>query len=332
MRLVNEGPLCVFCGAARPAEVETCPECGRPWIDERIDAEAASVSAPEATTPLPVTAPAAPVAADPSRRVPGWLIAASVGVAAVAAYAIVFGAILSGTGGDAAAAATTTEAPVSPETPTPSTAPPPPTTSPPTTTTSTSTTTSTTSTTTTTTTLPPLPASGDPIAVSALELGAFALGPFRFPGAAEPVLGRLVATFGQPDAIERLNGALGLCEGDTGREIRWGHLSVLTLDQDNGEQFVGYRVGDAVAAPDHPTAELSTLSGATVGMTLAELDRVYTGPIVETTEVEGSPHYLVLRSSDRRTLLWGPLSGAGDDALVEGIHSAWACDRGPFSG
>ena len=54
MRLMNEGPLCVFCGAARPAEVEICPECGRPWIDERINTVAATVAAPGVAASVPV--------------------------------------------------------------------------------------------------------------------------------------------------------------------------------------------------------------------------------------------------------------------------------------
>ena len=81
----------------------------------------------------------------------------------------------------------------------------------------------------------------------------------------------------------------------------------------------------------HPTEGLRTPSGAGLGDTVAEIDTVYAGPIVEVGDLDGSPHLFVIRSTDLRTLIWGPLSGEGDDAVLLGINSPYKCDDGPFA-
>ena len=200
--------------------------------------------------------------------------------------------------------------------------PPETTTVPPSTTTSTTTTT-----TTTTTTLPPI-AEGAPIPVDDLTLGAFALGPLQFGSNGTTALERLAGTFGQPTQIAELAGGdLGICESDTGRAVRFGWVTAIVIGDEGDETFVGYRYDEG---PDgHPSAGLRTLSGATIGNTVAEVDAIYVGPLVAIGEVDGSPHVFVLRSSDRRTLLWGPLDGSDTDAAVLGIHAPYWCDDGP---
>ena len=321
MAAVTQGPRCIFCGTARPVEVDQCPACGRPWIDERItgddDPYPPGAGARTIEAPIPVTAP---VDVDGARRVPRWLIAAGVALLAIAAYAVTFGVLLTDDDAPPEAAAPTSTAAATTSTSTATTS---------TSTTTSTTTTSTTTTSTTTTTLPPLEAVGSPLDPTSLDLGAFALGPFRFGSDAGDAIGRLVATFDQPDGIEQLSGTSGLCGDEQGRRLRWGHLTIITrFDDGDTETLVGYTT-DTDGDADHPTAELATLSGATVGMTLAELDRVYQASAVEPVTIDGAPHYLVLRSSDRRTLLWGPLAGDGDDATVAGINSPNSCDGGP---
>ena len=162
-------------------------------------------------------------------------------------------------------------------------------------------------TTTTTTTEPPVQALGDPIALEDLTLGAFSLGPLDFGDADISALGRLVATFGQPDDVSPIGEAEGLCPTESGRSARFGWLTVLLRDEAGTEVLVAYRLEEpADAVPGHPTADLRTISSAAIGATAAEWNAIYGTSIVRTGEVDGTPVLLLLRSSDERTLLWGP--------------------------
>lgn len=326
---MTDGPLCVFCGNEFPVELERCPTCGRPWIDQRI-----SEVAEGTIVPLGEVGEVAesPIETEPERRIPLWLIAGGVALVAIAVYGVVFSLLLGDTGddGDEVAGATTTSTTAAPPATTvvTTTAPEQPTTLPPQTTTMPpETTTSTTST--TTTTLPPI-AEGTAIPIDDLTLGAFALGPLQVGSNGTTALERLAGTFGQPTQITELNGGdLGICETDTGRAVRFGWVTAIVIGEEGDETFVGYRFDDG---PDgHPSAGLQTLSGATIGNTVVEVDAIYVGPLVEIGEVDGRPHLFVLRSSDRRTLLWGPLSGSDETAVVQGIHAPYWCDDGPFA-
>ncbi len=321
---MTDGPLCVFCGSEFPVELERCPTCGRPWIDQRI-----SEAAEGAIVPLGEVGEVAetPIETEPERRIPLWLIAGGVALVAITVYGIVFSLLLNdGTEGDTAAITTTTAVTTPPTTVVSTTSPPASTTLPPqTTTTPPPTTTSTT--TTTTTTLPPI-AEGIPIPIDEVTLGAFALGPLQVGSNGTTALERLAGTFGQPTQITELAGGdLGICETDTGRAVRYGWVTAIVIGDEGDETFVGYRYEDG---PDgHPSAGLETLSGAGIGNTVAEVDTIYAGSLVEVGEVDGSPHIFILRSSDRRTLLWGPLTGSSASAVVQGIHAPYWCDDGP---
>jgi hypothetical protein len=324
---VTDGPLCVFCGNEFPVELERCPSCGRPWIDQRITDVAEGTIVPLGEVG---DVGESSVDTEPQRRVPLWLIGGGVALVAITVYGIVFSLLLSNGDdqGDAAAGGTTTTTVArAPATTTVATTVPPPettaapqtTTQPPPPTTST--------TTTTTTTLPPI-TEGAPIPVDDLTLGAFALGPLQVGSSGSTALARLAGTFGQPTEITDLTGGdLGICETDTGRAVRFGWVTVIVIGDEGAETFVGYRYDEG---PDgHPSAGLRTLSGATIGNTVTEVDAIYVGPLVEIGEVDERPHLFVLRSSDRRTLLWGPVSGSNEDAIVQGIYAPYWCDDGP---
>jgi hypothetical protein len=183
----------------------------------------------------------------------------------------------------------------------------------------------TTTSTTTTTTIPPIEPEGEPIPTTDLALGAFALGPIDF-GATDG-LGRLVASLGQPDLLEDAGTELGLCEGDTGFSAGWGPLTGIFEGTVDEAALVGYRLGQDGG---HPTAGLATLSGLAVGDTVADLEAVYEGFTVVYEDIDGVDTFIVVRTSDDVTLLWGPLSSAEDTGIVEGIHSPLPCDGGPI--
>lgn len=320
---VREG-LCVYCTTARPVAKPICPVCGHTWIDTKIGEElppltpeivAASVEEREA---LRAAAGTQLQTAEGPRRPWGLLAGAA---AALLVIAIAFSGVFSSNGdADPVASATTTADTTATTNTTAAT------TTSPTTTTSTTTTTTTSTTTTTTTTLPPIDAVGNAVAVQDLTLGAFTLGPFGFNDDA-PYLGRLVASLGQPDSRIEAGTDLGLCEGDVGVAYTWDGFTAIFRIEDGEELFVGYRL-DA-SDSDHPTQSITSRSGLEIGHTIATLEAIYLQPGLTFEEIDGVQHFLLLRSSDDATLLWGPVSSDQSDGVVEGIYSPRACDGGP---
>lgn len=168
------------------------------------------------------------------------------------------------------------------------------------------------------------------------------MGPISLGNADPDVIGRLVATFGQPDSIEAADEGYGLCPGETGRVIEFGYLTVITRAGDDGEAIVGYRQRMQGFAPDHPSGALRTISGLQLGDSLSGVQRLYSRVVTaELTEPQdetlpaGSQIYVVQRSSDGRTLIWGGLANAEDaedqfdDPPIRSINSPNSCDRGP---
>jgi hypothetical protein len=305
-----------------------CPECGRTWIDTKIGEElpaltpevvAASAEKRQAAAAVDL----APPPDDPPRRPWGLLVGALIGIGIVLA---VFNFVLDGDGDDSAAASTTT-------TPATTASTAATTTSVATTTTSTTvapttTTSTTTTTTTTTTTLPPIEPEGTAVPVADLDMGAFGLGPFGF-NAATSYLGRLVASLGQPDSSAPAGTEMGLCDGEEGVTYTWDGFTAIFRIEGDLEVFVGYRL--LQTGSDHPTQQLSSRSGLVVGDTVEQLDAIYLQSGLAFEDIDGKQHFLLLRSSDAATLLWGPVTDSSGSGIVEGIYSPRACDGGPVA-
>lgn len=319
--------LCVYCGTSRSVAKPICPSCGHTWIDTIFGEElppltpeivAASIEERQALG-------AAAVADEPdpgTRRRPwGLLLGALLGLTIVA---IALSAILGSDGDDNALATTTTI----PATTTPADTTVVTTTSPTTTSPTTTATPTTSTTTTTTTTLPPIEAAGSPVAIQDLTLGAFALGPFSL-NSDTAYLGRLVASLGQPDSGSVAGTDSGLCAGEEGVAYTWDGFTAIFRTDGDSEALVGYRL-DATGS-DHPTQSITSRSGLEVGHTVATLDAIYLQSGLAFTEIDGTLHFVLLRSSDNATLLWGPVSNSEPDGFVEGIYSPRACDGGPFA-
>lgn len=303
-----------------------CPDCGRTWIDTKIGEdlpaltpEIVAASTRERQAAAAVDMPPPPD--EPRRRPWGILIGALLGIAIVA---LLFSGIFGDEDPEAAPTTNPTELTASTTTEVTTTTDPTTTT----TTTAPSTTTTSTTTTTTTTTLPPIEAEGSPLPVEDLTLGAFALGPFSF-NSGTPYLGRLVASLGQPDAMETAGTELGLCEGDIGVAYRWDGFSAIFRSDGDTDVLVGYRLTKTDS--DHPTQSIASRSGLKVGDTVERLDAIYLQSGIAFIDIEGSPHFVLLRSSDNATLLWGPVTSSDTAGVVEGIYSPQACDRGPVA-
>ncbi len=177
-----------------------------------------------------------------------------------------------------------------------------------------------------TTTIAPVTAIGSPIALSELTMGGFAFGPFSFGSNGEQVLGRLTATFGQPDSLGPADTTWGLCATDSGSVATWGGIAAIFRDVDGTSEFVGYRIGDATGIDDgDPGGDLATLSGISIGDTITTLRQIYANSTIELFELDGQPYFRLLRSGTQRLLLYGPISVQADDGSILGIYSRDAC-------
>jgi len=205
-----------------------------------------------------------------------------------------------------------------------------------TTTTQATTTTSTTTTTTTTTTLPPFDAIEPPIPIEELTMRADGLGAqsvgLRFGADGLEVIGRLVASLGQPNedtGVVTSVGEFGTCPDDSIRSVRFGSLIVTNLAlEDGGETFVGYRLDLDFSDEPSPADAMTTLSGLKAGDTVADLKATYAGFDLEFPDGDEGI-FFELRGSGGDLLLWGPVTSADDDGIVRGVYAPDSCEDSP---
>lgn len=175
----------------------------------------------------------------------------------------------------------------------------------------------------------PIPAIGDPLSLDDLAMGSSGLGDLVFGDDGTTVLGRLVATFGQPDEDTGTfisTGAYGTCDGDPARFVRWGPLGVIILNPDASPTFSAYRLDIDFGNLESLTADLRTVSGLRGGDSIATLEAIYADTYTITYEVglEAGLEFQ-LRASDGSLLLHGPVTSADPDGRVSGIYSPDAC-------
>jgi hypothetical protein len=176
------------------------------------------------------------------------------------------------------------------------------------------------------TTFPPIVAIGSPVPLADMTMGGFVFGPFPFGANGEQVLGRLTATFGQPDTWGPADTTWGLCATDSGSVATWGGIAAIFRDVNGSSEFVGYRIGDATGIDDgDPGGELTTLSGVSIGDTVASMRLIYANSTIELYDIDGQPYFRLLRSETQRLLLYGPISVQSDDGSILGIYSKDAC-------
>lgn len=183
----------------------------------------------------------------------------------------------------------------------------------------------------TVTTLPAVPISaiGDPLLLEDLAMGSSGLGDLRFGGDGDTTLGRLVATFGQPDEDTGTyisTGDLGTCDGDPVRFVRWGPLGAIILNPDATSSFAAYRLDLAFGDLESLAADLRTVSGLRAGDSVADLESTYGDTFNVTYEVDpDSGLEFLLRADDGSLLLHGPVTSVDPDGRVGGIFSPDAC-------
>ena len=194
----------------------------------------------------------------------------------------------------------------------------------------------TTGTTGTTVTIPsgqgePIDPVGDPIPIDELTMSSNDLGPLEFGDPGSEVLGRLVATFGDPSDDTGFiigNGTWGECPGDTIRIVQWGPLNVVTRGTAEDHVFASYRLDLRYGGINSPTTDIRTLSGLQVGDSVGDLETIYAGFVIEYTAHPSAGIVFELRSErGGDLLLWGPVESPDDAALVTGIYSPDSCEE-----
>ncbi len=180
----------------------------------------------------------------------------------------------------------------------------------------------------------PYVAIGEQIPLDNLRMAVDGLGPVQFGQPAAEAMGRLIASFGQPDEDTGpivSTGEFGVCNGDTERRVRWGPLvAIVVVDDDGTETFGGYRLDFAYATEglSSEATELQTLSGFKAGQSVVALREVYENFEITFSVVEGLDTVFELKSRNSgNLLLWGPVTSEDTNGIVLGIYAPDACGR-----
>ncbi|MFH1329578.1 MAG: hypothetical protein ABIJ48_02805 [Actinomycetota bacterium] len=178
---------------------------------------------------------------------------------------------------------------------------------------------------------PPIVAVGDPIPITELTLTKDDIGPLDFGDDGDQVLGRLVATFGEPTQDTGFivgSGSWGECPGNAIRVVQWGPLNIVVNGEVGSSEFVSYRLDLRYGGITSPTTDMETKSGLRVMDTVGQMREIYAGFLIEF--VVDTDAGLVFELRGQRggdLLLWGPVESQNDDARVTGIYSPDSCDR-----
>jgi hypothetical protein len=176
---------------------------------------------------------------------------------------------------------------------------------------------------------PPITAVGNAIPIAELQMTKNDIGPLDFGDDGDQVLGRLVATFGDPTQDTGFivgSGSWGECAGDTIRIVQWGPLNVVVKRVGETSEFVSYRLDLKYGSLTSPTTDLETKSGLRVGDNVARLKDIYTGFIVQfVVHPDAGLVFELYSELGGDLLMWGPVEGQDDADLVTGIYSPDSC-------
>jgi hypothetical protein len=182
----------------------------------------------------------------------------------------------------------------------------------------------------------PYPPVGDPIPVEDLKLKSDGfsvtvegIANIEFGTDADSAIGQLVSSFGastQDTGWQVSTEQFGVCEGDFERIVYFGPFAAIVTKPDGTEIFNGYRSDLQFGALTNPAASLETLSGLTIGDSIADLRSIYSGEKVEfSTDPKLGEIYQVIGGSTGNLLLWGPVDGTADTDRVIGIYAPDVC-------
>lgn len=313
--------VCSDCGTSRHFSLAVCLACGsRDVTPERDVVRSRQTSKPEAVpSPYqelardPEPAKDEPIWAADEQAARQWGNAIELSVAAVVGVLAIWGIFNVFDRDRAPELEVLSSTVVSATTPTtqPPTTTAPPTTLPP-------------------STVPAIAPVGNPIPEQGFLMSAGGLEPFEFGTDFMTLLGRLVATFGQPDEVLgpiASTGEFGTCPGELVTAARFSRLVVIATGDEGSSELVAFRL-DARFDP-RPRPSLKTLSHLGLLDSVKLLRDTYETSL-EVRFVEDPVEGLVFQlwREDGRMLLWGPVSSQDDDGTVLGIYSAPPCSSG----
>lgn len=151
----------------------------------------------------------------------------------------------------------------------------------------------------------------------------------EFGDSAHLVIGRLTASFGDPDedtGWQVSTGEWGVCTGDLERVVRYGPFAAIVTMGGENEVFNGFRQDVRLGGTASGAENLTTLSGLKAGDTVDQLKQAYT---TEDVQFKTDPEIIFeLRGADSNDLiLWGPVAGTEPDDRVNGIYAPDVCTR-----
>lgn len=148
---------------------------------------------------------------------------------------------------------------------------------------------------------------------------------------AATAVGRFVASFGDPTddtGWQTSTGQFGVCAGDLERVVFFGPYAAIVTKPGGQEIYNGYRMDITYGDLTNPAGGLETLSGLTVGDTVADLQSIYGGEDVTfSTDPSLGEIYEVRGSTTGTLLLWGPVEGEDDADRIIGIFAPDICNR-----
>jgi len=178
---------------------------------------------------------------------------------------------------------------------------------------------------------PPITPVGEAIPITELVMTTDDIGPLDLGSDGDEVLGRMVATFGEPTEDTGFGvgaGDFGECAGDPVRVVRWGPLNIVVVGEPGDNIFASYRMDLRYGGITSPTTDIQTRSGLRVGDTVGQLQEIYSGFAIEFVVDPDAGLVFELREQlGADLLLWGPVESQDEDALVTGIYSPDSCGR-----
>lgn len=148
---------------------------------------------------------------------------------------------------------------------------------------------------------------------------------------AATAIGRFVASFGNPTedtGFQVSTGQYGVCAGDLERIVTFGPFAAVVTKPGGQEIFDGYRFDLTFGDLSNPSAGMETLSGLTLGDTVADLRAIYGGEDVTfATDASLGEIFEVRGATSGNLLLWGPVEGSADTDRIIGIYAPDVCAR-----
>ncbi|MDA2979676.1 MAG: hypothetical protein O3B42_07960 [Actinomycetota bacterium] len=177
---------------------------------------------------------------------------------------------------------------------------------------------------------PPIPADTLKMITDGLRVNDTDIPDIVFGQAAETAIGRLVASFGQPDDTgwQTSTGQWGVCAGDLERILQFGTFAAIVTRSGGSDIFNGYRSDINYGDITEPPATIETLSGLTLNDTVADLQSIYASQRVFFVDDASLGSTFVVESlSNGTTLLWGPVQGEEPTDRIVGIYAPDVCSR-----